>query len=71
MQSANVHVVTVEVFPTTGRVEILRYVCVDDCGRPVNPTMVRGQIHGGVALGIGNAMQEEFVYDASGNQACL
>ena len=68
MQSANVHVVTVEVFPATGNVDILRYVCVDDCGRAVNPTMVRGQIHGGVALGIGNAMQEEFVYDASGAQ---
>jgi len=68
MQSTNVHVATVEVFPDTGRVEILRYVCVDDAGVPINPMMVRGQIHGGVALGIGNAMQEAFVYDASGHQ---
>lgn len=68
MQSTNVHVVTVEVFPDTGQVEILRYVAVDDCGRPVNPMMVRGQIHGGVALGIGNACQEAFVYDEQGRQ---
>ena len=67
MHSTNVHVVTVEVFPNTGDCQILRYIAVDDCGRPVNPTMVRGQIHGGVALGIGNACQEEFVYDEAGN----
>ena len=68
MQSTNVHIVTVEVHPQTGQVEILRYVAVDDCGRPVNPTMVRGQIHGGVALGIGNACHEAFVYDEQGHQ---
>jgi carbon-monoxide dehydrogenase large subunit len=68
MQSTNVHVVTVEVFPDTGKVEILRYVCVDDAGVPINPMMVRGQIQGGVALGIGNAMQEAFVYDSAGRQ---
>ncbi|MCH6552348.1 MAG: xanthine dehydrogenase family protein molybdopterin-binding subunit, partial [Planctomycetes bacterium] len=62
-----VHVVTVEVFPDTGDCQILRYIAVDDCGRPVNPTIVRGQIHGGVALGIGNACQEEFVFDEAGN----
>ncbi len=68
MQSTNVHVATVEVFPNTGVVKILRYVAVDDAGFPVNPMMVRGQVHGGAALGISNAMHEEFVFDASGGQ---
>jgi carbon-monoxide dehydrogenase large subunit len=66
MQSTNVHVATVEVFPETGEVKILRYVAVDDAGLAINPMVVRGQIHGGVALGISNAFQEEFVYDANG-----
>ncbi len=68
MQSTNVHAATVEVFPATGVVKILRYVAVDDAGLAINPTLVRGQIHGGVALGISNAFQEEFVYDAEGRQ---
>ena len=68
MQSTNVHVATVEVVPETGVVKILRYVAVDDAGRPVNPMLVRGQVHGGVALGLSNALQEEFVYDAEGKQ---
>jgi aerobic carbon-monoxide dehydrogenase large subunit len=68
MQSTNVHVATVEVFPNTGMVKILRYVAVDDAGFPVNPMMVRGQVHGGAALGISNAMHEEFVFDANGGQ---
>lgn len=68
MQSTNVHVATVEVFPETGAVKILRYVAVDDAGLPINPTMVRGQVHGGAAMGLSNALQEEFVYDADGKQ---
>jgi carbon-monoxide dehydrogenase large subunit len=68
MQSTNVHAATVEVFPDTGVVKILRYVAVDDAGLAINPTMVRGQVHGGAALGISNAMQEEFVFDANGRQ---
>jgi carbon-monoxide dehydrogenase large subunit len=68
MQSTNVHVTTVEVFPDTGVVRILRYVAVDDAGLAVNPMLVRGQIHGGVALGLSNAMQEEFIYDGNGRQ---
>ncbi len=68
MQSTNVHAVTVEVFPDTGVIKILRYVAVDDAGFAVNPQMVRGQIHGGVALGLSNALQEEFVYDEAGRQ---
>ena len=69
MQSCNVHAVIVEVFPPTGRFKILRYVAVDDSGFPVNPMIVRGQVHGGVALGISNACFEEFAYDESGQQS--
>lgn len=68
MQSTNVHAAIVEVFPDTGVVKILRYVAVDDAGLAINPMLVRGQIHGGVALGLSNALQEEFVYDANGRQ---
>jgi carbon-monoxide dehydrogenase large subunit len=68
MQSCNVHVAIVEVFPETGIVRVLRYVAVDDAGRPINPMLVRGQVHGGVALGISNAFQEEFIYDGDGRQ---
>jgi carbon-monoxide dehydrogenase large subunit len=68
MQSCNVHAAIVEVFPDTGIVRILRYVAVDDAGRPINPMLVRGQVHGGVALGISNAFQEEFIYDGEGRQ---
>src|SRR5206468_12709300 len=45
---------------------ILRYVAVDDCGTMINPMVVEGQIHGGIAHGIGNAMLEEIVYDGAG-----
>ena len=57
------HVVEVEVDIGTGDVEILRYVVVNDCGRLINPTIVEGQIHGGVAHGIGNALFEWMGYD--------
>ncbi|MGD9765390.1 MAG: xanthine dehydrogenase family protein molybdopterin-binding subunit [Candidatus Binatia bacterium] len=58
------HVAEVEVDPDTGSVRILRYVVVKDCGRMVNPTIVEGQIHGGVAQGIGAVLFEENTYDA-------
>jgi carbon-monoxide dehydrogenase large subunit len=61
------HVVEVEVDPETGKVIILRYVVAHDCGRLVNPLLVDGQIQGGVAHGIGNALLERMVYDADGN----
>jgi carbon-monoxide dehydrogenase large subunit len=51
----------------TGRVAIRRYVCVDDVGRVINPLIVEGQVHGGVAQGIAQALFEEAVYDDSGN----
>jgi len=60
------HVCTVEVDPDTGQVKILRYVAVDDCGPPINPVIVDGQVHGGVAQGIGEGLQEIAVYDEEG-----
>jgi aerobic carbon-monoxide dehydrogenase large subunit len=60
------HVVAVEVDEDTGMVTLLRYVTVDDCGRMLNPTVVEGQVHGGVAHGIGNGLFEEVVYDSDG-----
>jgi carbon-monoxide dehydrogenase large subunit len=61
-----VHVAVVDVDPETGRVDLLRYVVAHDCGRVVNPMLVDGQIHGGVAQGIGGALSEEIVYDTAG-----
>jgi carbon-monoxide dehydrogenase large subunit len=59
------HLVLVEVDPDTGGVKLLRYAVVEDCGRMINPLVVDGQVHGGVAQGIGGALMEEFVYDES------
>jgi carbon-monoxide dehydrogenase large subunit len=53
----------VEVDPETGMVEVVGYVSVDDCGRAVNPMLVHGQSHGGIAQGIGQALWENCVYD--------
>jgi aerobic carbon-monoxide dehydrogenase large subunit len=64
--SNGAHLAMVEVDAETGRVEVLRYVAVDDCGRMINPLIVEGQIHGGVAQGIGAALLEEAAYDDSG-----
>jgi len=61
------HVVEVEVDIELGRVEIVRYVVGHDCGRMINPMIVEGQIQGGVAHGIGNALYEFMDYDALGN----
>ena len=60
------HVAVVEVVPETGEVKILQYVSVDDCGPRVNPLLVEGQVHGGLAQGIAQALYEEVKYDASG-----
>jgi carbon-monoxide dehydrogenase large subunit len=60
------HVAVVEVFPETGEVEIVRYVSVDDCGVIVSPLLVTGQVHGGLAQGIAQALFEEILYDSSG-----
>jgi carbon-monoxide dehydrogenase large subunit len=61
------HAVIVEVDPETGRVTIEKYVVAEDAGLLVNPMIVDGQIAGGVAQGIGNALLEEIVYDEAGN----
>jgi carbon-monoxide dehydrogenase large subunit len=61
-----VHVAVVEVDPETGQVRLLRYVVAHDCGRVINPMLVDGQIHGGVAQGIGGGLGEEIVYDGAG-----
>jgi len=58
-----VHVAHVEVDPGTGAVKLLRYLVAHDCGRVINPVIVEGQIHGGVAQGVGGALLEEMVYD--------
>ena len=61
-----VHVAQVEVDVSTGRVTLLRYVVAHDCGRVINPIIVEGQVHGGVAQGVGGALFEEMVYDETG-----
>jgi carbon-monoxide dehydrogenase large subunit len=61
-----VHVAQVEVDPETGAVTLLGYVVAHDCGKVINPLIVEGQIHGGVAQGIGGALREELVYDERG-----
>ncbi len=63
------HVAVVAVDPETGEVRVLRYAVVHDCGTIINPRIVEGQVHGGVAQGIGGALYEELVYDDSGQ--CL
>jgi carbon-monoxide dehydrogenase large subunit len=60
------HVAVVEVDADTGHVTLKRYVAVDDCGPQINPTIVEGQVHGGVVQGIGQALWEEAVYDGNG-----
>jgi carbon-monoxide dehydrogenase large subunit len=60
------HLCAVEVDTETGWVKIRRYVCVDDVGHVVNPLIVEGQVHGGLAQGIAQALFEEAVYDESG-----
>src|SRR5690606_38141970 len=60
------HAAVVEVERSTGKVRIRRYVVVEDCGTMINPTVVDGQVHGGVAQGIGSALLEEFEYGPDG-----
>jgi len=60
------HVATVEVDPDTGEIDIRRYVAVDDVGTQINPTIVEGQVHGGIAQGLGQALYEAAEYDDTG-----
>ena len=61
-----VHVAVVDVDPDTGAVKLLRYLVSHDCGTLINPVIVEGQIHGGVAQGIGGGLLEEMTYDEHG-----
>jgi carbon-monoxide dehydrogenase large subunit len=61
------HLAVVEVDTETGRVTPVRHIAVDDCGRILNPLLVAGQQHGGIAQGMAQALWEEFVYDPDGN----
>ncbi len=64
--AAGAHAAIVEVCAETGVVEVLKYAVAHDVGRPINPQVVDGQAHGGVAQGLGSALMEEIVYDESG-----
>ena len=64
--AAGVHAMIVEVDPETLQVEIQKYVVVHDCGEVINPLILDGQIHGGVAQGIGNSFFEELAFDGEG-----
>jgi carbon-monoxide dehydrogenase large subunit len=60
------HITEVEIDADTGKLDIVSYVAVGDCGNVLDNTVVAGQIHGGVAQGLGQAMTESTVYDAGG-----
>jgi CO/xanthine dehydrogenase Mo-binding subunit len=60
------HVAVVEFFPETGQVKLIKYVAVDDCGNIISPLLVTGQVHGGLAQGIAQALFEEMHYDEAG-----
>jgi aerobic carbon-monoxide dehydrogenase large subunit len=60
------HACIVEVDAETGKVDVIRYVAVDDCGRAINPKLIEGQVHGGVAHGLAQALFEQVVYDDEG-----
>src|SRR5436190_426723 len=62
------HVCEVEIDPDTGHIEITRYLVVDDFGTVINPLLLRGQVHGGIAQGVGQAMLERTVYDPESGQ---
>jgi carbon-monoxide dehydrogenase large subunit len=60
------HACVVDVDPDTGKVKVVRYVAVDDCGNPINPMLIEGQVHGGIVYGIGQALYERVHYDEEG-----
>jgi aerobic carbon-monoxide dehydrogenase large subunit len=61
------HIAIVEVDTETGATDIIKYIAVDDCGTVINPMIVEGQVHGGVAQGVAEALYEEAIYDEGGN----
>ncbi|MSV34302.1 MAG: xanthine dehydrogenase family protein molybdopterin-binding subunit [Bryobacterales bacterium] len=60
------HIAVTEIDPETGQITVRRYLAVDDCGNIINPLIVDGQVHGGVAQGMGQALWEQAVYDDNG-----
>ncbi len=62
------HIVEVEIAPETGEIALDRYSVVDDCGTELNPLLVKGQVHGGIAQGAGQALMENMVYDRLSGQ---
>ena len=60
------HIAVVEIDKSTGEVTLLRYIAVDDVGNVINPLIVDGMVHGGAAQGVGQALQEEAIYDETG-----
>jgi carbon-monoxide dehydrogenase large subunit len=62
------HICELEITPETGEVAILRYSVIDDCGTELNPLLVKGQVHGGIAQGAGQALMENIVYEADSGQ---
>ena len=64
--ASGMHAVIVETDPQTAEITILKYAVVHDCGHLINPMIVEGQIHGGVAQGVGGALYERMAYDESG-----
>jgi carbon-monoxide dehydrogenase large subunit len=60
------HAAIVDVDAETGRVQVVRYIAVDDCGPAINPLLIDGQVHGGIVHGIGQALFEQVVYDEAG-----
>ncbi len=60
------HIAEVEIDPATGVLTVVSYTAVDDCGRLINPLLAAGQVHGGVAQGLGQALHEQVVYDPQG-----
>ena len=60
------HAAVVEVDPETGKIDLVRYVAVDDCGPAINPNLIDGQIHGGIAHAVGQALFEQVAYDENG-----
>ena len=62
------HVCEVEVDPETGAVALARYLVVDDVGTVINPLTLKGQVHGGVAQGVGQALMEQVVYERESGQ---
>jgi Molybdopterin-binding domain of aldehyde dehydrogenase/Double zinc ribbon len=64
------HIAVIEIDRETGTLKFLRYVAVDDCGRVISPMLAEGQVHGGIAQGIAQALYEQVVYDEGGQLRC-